>query len=195
MNEIAWLLGIQFAIQVLPSSSHDGMAALLMGNTDRVAERGRILLDENWRVTLDQRGETALVAIPVSGGPTSWSDLGAALEAARKLVVQGGRIIVLSDLAAAPGPGVEIIRSCRSAKSALRPLRQEVPPDVLAASQIASAADWGSVYLLSRLESQIVEGAFMTPLEHVADATRLLQSCDGCVVLAGAQHVYSEIRE
>ena len=195
VNEIAWLLGIQFAIQVLPSSSHDGMAALLMGNTDRVAERGRILLDENWRVTLDQRGETALVAIPVSGGPTSWSDLGAALEAARKLVVQGGRIIVLSDLAADPGPGVEIIRSCRSAKSALRPLRQEVPPDVLAASQIASAADWGSVYLLSRLESQIVEGAFMTPLEHVADATRLLQSCDGCVVLAGAQHVYSEIRE
>jgi len=166
-----------------------------MGNTDRVAERGRILLDENWRVTLDQRGETALVAIPFSGGPTSWADLGAALEAARKLIVQGGRIIVLSDLAAAPGPGVEIIRSCRSAKSALRPLRQEVPPDVLAASQIASAADWGSVYLLSRLESQIVEGAFMTPLEHVADATRLLQSCDGCVVLAGAQHVYSEIRE
>ena len=195
VNEIAWLLGIQFAIQVLPSRSHSGMAAILMGNTDRVAQRGRTLLDENWRVTLDQRGETALVAIPASGGETSWADLGAALEAAHKLIVQGGRIIVLSDLAAAPGPGVDLIRNCRSAKAALQPLRKAVPPDVLAASQIASAADWASIYLLSRLDSQLVEGTFMTPIEHVREATRLLENCDGCVVLAGAQHVYSEIQE
>jgi hypothetical protein len=195
VNEIAWLLGIQFAIQVLPSRGHAGPAAVLMGNTDRVAQRGRTLLDENWRVSLDQRGETALVAIPQSGAETCWADLGAALEAARKLIVQGGRIIVLSDLAASPGPGIDIIRSCRSAKSALRPLRQEAPPDVLAASQIASAADWASIYLLSRLDSQLVEGAYMTPLENVREATRLLGTCDGCVVLAGAQHIYSEIRE
>ena len=38
------------------------------------------------------------VVIGASGG------IGAALEAAHKLIVQGGRIIVLSDLAAAPGP-------------------------------------------------------------------------------------------
>jgi nickel-dependent lactate racemase len=194
IHEIAWLIGIQFAIQVLPSRSHSAMAAILMGNTDRVAERGRSLLDDNWRVTLDQRGETALVAIPHSGGHTSWADLGTAVEAARKLIVQGGRIIVLSDLNAKPGPGIDIIRNCRSAKAALRPLRQEGPPDVLAASQIASAADWASVYLLSQLESSIVESTFMTPLDSVDDASRLLENCDGCVVLGGAQHTYSEIR-
>ena len=195
VNEIAWLLGIQFAIQVLPSCTHRGPASILMGNTDRVAQQGRMELDESWRVTLDQRGETAFVAIPHSGAETTWADLGAALEAARKLVVQGGRIIVLSDLSATPGPGIEMIRSCRTAKSALRPLRQELPPDVLAASQIALAADWASIYLLSRLENQIVEGAHMTPLDQVQDATRLLETCDGCVVLAGAQHIYGEIRE
>lgn len=195
VHEVAWLLGIQFAIQVLPSGSHGGAAALLVGNTDRVAERGRTLLDLNWRVTLDQRGETALLAIPGSGDETTWSDLGAALEAAQKLIVHGGRIIVLSDLAAAPGPGIELIRSSRSPKSALQPLRKAAPPDVLAATQIASAADWASIYLLSRLDSQVVEEAFMTPLEQEKEAARLLESCDGCVVLAGAQHVYSELRE
>lgn len=195
IHEIAWLLGIQFAIQVLPSRSHAGMAKVLMGNTDRVAEQGRGLLDDSWRVSLDQRGETALIAIPQSGAETSWGDLGAAVEAARNLIVQGGRIIVLSDLAAPHGPGIDIIRGCRSAKSALQPLRRMVPPDVLAASQIANAADWASIYLLSRLDSSVVEGAFMTPLDHVQDATRLLESCDGCVVLSGAQHVYGEIRE
>lgn len=194
VNEIAWLLGIQFAIQVLPSTSPDGMAAVLMGSTDRVAAQGRELLDKNWRVTLSERGETAIVAIPESGAETSWSDLGAALEAARKLIVQGGRIIVLSNLSATPGPGIEIIRNSRSAKAALKPLRQAAPPDVLAATQIASAADWASIYLLSRLDSQIVESLFMTPVESENEVARLLETCDGCVVLAGAQHVYSEIR-
>jgi nickel-dependent lactate racemase len=195
VHEVAWLLGIQFAIQVLPSRGHGGMAAVLVGNPDRVAERGRTLLDQNWRVTLPQRGETAFVAIPSSCDQTSWSDLGAALEAAQKLIVKGGRIIILSDLALPPGPGIELIRSSRSAKAALQPLRKAAPPDVLAASQIAAAADWASVYLLSGLESQVVEEAFMTPLENEGEVTRLLETCDGCIVLAGAQHVYSEIRE
>ena len=195
INEVAWLLGIQFAIQVLPSNGHGGMAALLLGNTDRVAEQGRTLLDQNWRVTLDQRGETAVLAIPSIADETNWSDLGAALEAAQKLIVHGGRIIVLSDLSAQPGPGIELIRSSRSPKSALQPLRKALPPDVLAASQIASAAEWASIYLLSKLDTQVVEEAFMTPLEQDKEAMRLLESCDGCVVLAGAQHVYSELRE
>ncbi len=195
VNEVAWLLGIQFAIQVLPSRSPAGMSVVLAGGTDRVAQQGRTLLDQHWRITLDQRGETALVAIPRSGDETSWEDLGAALETAHKLIVHGGRIIVLSDLAAEPGPGVDLIRNCRSAKSALQPLRKAAPPDVLSASQIASAAEWASIYLLSKLDSQVVEEVFMTPLEHPNEVTRLLETCDGCVVLAGAQHTYGEIRE
>lgn len=200
VHEVAWLLGIQFAIQALPSCGHGGLAALLVGNPDRVAERGRSLLDQHWRVTLDQRGETALLSLPChgdenSGDATNWSDLGAALEAAQKLIVHGGRIIVLSDLAAPPGPGIELIRASRSPKSALQPLRKAAPPDVLTATQIASAAEWASIYLLSKLDSQVVEETFMTPLEHEREATRLLESCDGCIVLPGAQHVYSELRE
>ena len=195
VHEIAWLLGIQFAIQVLASNGHGGLAAILAGNTDQVAKRGKTLLDEKWRVTLDQRGETAIVALPSDGDRTSWADLGAAVAAAQKLIVQGGRIIVLSDLSTAPSPGIDLIRGCRSAKAALQPLRKEAPPDVLAASQLAAAADWASIYLLSQLDNQIVEETFMTPLGSDQEATRLLETCDGCVVLPGAQHVYAEIRE
>lgn len=195
VNEIAWLLGIQFAIRVLPSRGQDGLAGVLTGNTDRTAEMGRTLLDKSWRVTLDQRGETAIVAIPGIGEETGWEDLGTAVEAAQKLIVQGGKIVVLSDLSAAPGPGIDLIRSSRSAKAARLPLRKAAPPDVLPATQIASAAEWASVYLLSRLDPQIVEEAFMTPIENSNQVTRLLETCDGCVVLDGAQYVYSEIRE
>lgn len=195
VNEVTWLLGIQFAIQVMPSCGHHGLAAIASGATDQVTQRGKALLDEHWRVSLDQRGETAVVAIPGMGEATSWNDLGAALAAAQKLVVHGGRIIVLSDLSAAPGPGIDLLRSARSPKSALLPLRKAAPPDLLAASQIASAAEWASIYLLSGLDGQIVEESFMTPLEHEREASRLLETCDGCVVLPGAQYIYSEIKE
>lgn len=191
VQEIGWLLGIQFAIQVMPSAGHGAAAGILAGNPETVVQRSRALLDASWRVRFDQRGETALVTIPAGGDdPTGWEQLGDALEAASRLVVREGRIIVLSDLSAEPGPGIQLLQACRSAKAALQPLRRESPPDLVAATQIAAAADWATVYLLSRLPSQAVEDTFMTPLETEAEVSRLIHACDGCIVLAGGQHCY-----
>lgn len=193
IQEIGWLLGIQFAVQVMPSNGHGGAAGFLAGNPEVVAQQGRTLLDSSWRIRFDQRGETVLLSIPGNvDDATDWDQLGAALEAASRLVVREGRIIVLSDLAAEPGPGIQLLKSCRSAKAALQPLRKESPPDLVAASQIAAAADWASVYLLSKVPSTVIEETFMTPLESEAEVSRLLKTCDGCMVLAGAQHVYTE---
>ena len=194
VQELGWLLGIQFAIQVMPSSGHGGASHVLAGHPDLIAQRGRALLDDTWRIRAEQRGETVVVSIPTGDGEaTAWEHIGAALEAASRLVVREGRIIVLSDIAGEPGPGIELLRSGRSAKAALKPLRMESPPDLVAASQIAAAADWASVYLLSQLSSTLVEDCFMTPLESEGEVTRLLASCDGCIVIAGAQHAYTEI--
>ena len=125
IQEIGWLLGVQFAMQVLPSSGHGGAACVLAGNPDSIAQRGRLLLDQNWRMQIDQRGETAVVSIPTgSYDATGWEQLGEALEAASRLIVREGRIIVLSDLCADPGPGIEMMKACRSAKAALQPLRR-----------------------------------------------------------------------
>ncbi|MBC8116655.1 MAG: DUF2088 domain-containing protein [Candidatus Saccharimonas sp.] len=196
VQELTWLAGIQFAIQVLPAGRRGGAARILSGQPDAVTQQGLTVLDDNWRVRVDQRGETAIVSIAtVEGDPIGWEQLGAALDAACKLVVMEGRIIVLSDLSAEPSPGVETLRSHRSAREALKPLRKESPPDLVAASQIARAVDWASVYLLSQLPSTLVEDLFMTPLEHEREATRLIAQCDGCFVFDGAQHTFTEIED
>jgi hypothetical protein len=196
IGELAWLLGVQFVLQVLPSSHTRGAARFLAGHPDAVAQAGQKLLDENWRLSFDQRGETVLVAIPMTTGETTdWEQLGAALEAARKLVMKEGRIIVLSNLAAAPTPGIEILRAHASARAALKPLRLESPPDVIAATQIATAADWAAVYLLSKLPGTQVEELFMTPLDHPMEVTRLLGMCDSLIAIGGAQFAYTEINE
>ena len=196
IQEIGWLVGVQFAVLVMPSSGQGGAATVLAGQPDSISQQGRRLLDASWRVKVDQRGETAIISIPAGvDNPTGWEQLGDALQAASRLVVREGRIIVLSDLAAEPGPGIGILRSCRSAKAALQPIRKESPPDLVPASQIAAAADWATVYLLSQLPPQLVEELFMTPLESETEVSRLISACDGCIFISGAQHVYPEIPE
>ena len=193
VEEIVWLLGVQFAIQTIPHRHAGSAAAVLVGNVEAVAQRAKNQLDRSWRLARPERADTVVAAISAVNGPTRWDDIGAAVEAAHKLVTRGGRIVVLSDLAQAAGPGIELLRSQSSARGALKQLRTQTPPDWLTATQIASAADWATVYLLSRLDATVVEELFLTPLESEREVQRLLDMAETCVLLAGAQHTYAEI--
>ncbi|MDX1967058.1 MAG: lactate racemase domain-containing protein [Planctomycetaceae bacterium] len=193
IDETGWLLGVQYAVQMAPSARRGETSEILVGGVEAVGRRARKLLDRDWRVHLNERVDTVIAAIPSDQQAVSWSLLGTALEAAKTLVERGGKIIVLSDLAAEPGPGVRTLREQRSAKAALQPLRTQAPEDLLPATQLASAADWATVYLLSRLETTLVEELFCTPLENEQELARLLAGVERCVVLCAAQFVHGQI--
>jgi nickel-dependent lactate racemase len=193
VEEIGWLMGVQFAVQLVPSSHRGQAAELLVGNLEAVAQGARRVLDRDWRLTLPERMQTVVAAVSSAEGPVSWEALGAAVETAQQLVERGGKVVLLTDLSAAPGPGMELLRSQRSAKAALKPLRTHTPPDLLPASQLATAADWATVYLLSRLESTLVEELFCTPLESEQEVTRLLADAERLVLLGSAQQTHAEI--
>lgn len=193
IEEIVWLLGVQAAIQTVPHRASGSVAAVLAGSVEAVSRQTRKLLDREWRLSRKSRSDTVVAAVTSSAGPTSWEDVASAVEAARQLVCRGGRIVVLSDLVQALGPGMELVRSQPSARQALRELRAQTPPDWLVASQWASAADWAQVYLLSGLDSGLVEELFVTPLANEAEAQRVIDMAEDCVLLAGAQHTYAEI--
>lgn len=193
IDEAAWLLGVQFGVQVIPSAA--GVASVLAGSLEATIREGRRQLDAGWRITQHQRCETVVVSVRPAAGPTTWEDVGAALGVARKLVTRGGRIVLLTDLEVPPGPGVEMVRGRRSPSDALQPLRRESPPDLVPATQWAQAADWASLYLLSGLESNLAEDLFAIPLEHEREVQRLLTGADECLAIAGAQFAYGEITD
>lgn len=193
VDEVGWLLGVQYAVQVVPSARRGQASDVLIGSIDGVSRRAQQLLDRDWRVRLPERVDTVIVAIPGDDEPVTWSRLGAALEVARNLVERGGQVIVLSDLVAQPGPGVQIIREHRSARAALQPLRALGCEDLIPATQLATAADWARVYLLSRLEASLVEELFCMPLENETELARLLDQVQSCVVLNAAPFIHGEI--
>ena len=192
MDEVAWLLGNLFTIQVIPSRSR-GVVEVLAGSNEAVLSHGKELLAQEWRVSLSERVPTVVVSVDEDDAGETWAHIGAALEMARNLVVKGGRVILLSQFRGELTPGLELLRSSRDARSALQPLAKTQPPDMVAAMQIARAADWSRVYLLSRLDPSVVDELFLVPLENETQVTRLLAEGGACVFVESAQHAWGEI--
>ena len=131
-----------------------------------------------------------IVAVDHDANGHSWSQLGAALEVARRLVSREGRIVALTDLRSDLTPGIQLLREVRSPRDALKPLREMQPPDMTAASQIAKALDWAGVSLLSGLPGDLVEDLGMLPLDATEELQRLVETEDSIAVIQSAQHVH-----
>ena len=72
--------------------------------------------------------------------------------------------------------GLELIRSSENVRDAIRPLRKQAPPDLVCATQLASAADWARIYLLSGLADDVVDELFLTPVSNETEVRRLLKN-------------------
>jgi nickel-dependent lactate racemase len=193
VDEVAWLLGTQFTLQVIPAA-RGAVATVLAGMAESVLAQGKKLLAEHWHVRLPERADVVLVTIDATAATMGWNQLGAALATARNLVTRGGAIVVLSEFSAELDAGMELLRESRAAKDALQPIRRISPPDMVPALQLAMTADWARIYFLSRLNGDVVEELFMTPLDTPREVERLLAGGESCVILNSAQHAFGEIQ-
>lgn len=193
IDEIGWLLGVQFAIQVVPSTG-GGASSVLAGAIDSVFQAGKRQLEEGWFVQLETRPEIVVAAVDFDAQGHGWEQVGAAVDTARHLVARGGRIVLLTELHSELGKGLEILRDSRKPEDVIRPLREHRPSDLVPATQIAGAAEWADVYFLSRLDSDLVEELFMIPLADVKEAERAIVGDASCLFLEGAQHTFGRIR-
>lgn len=189
MDEISWLLGIQFSLQVI-AASRDEVSHVLAGASEAVYRRGKELLTADWLVQLESRAPLVIAAVDVDSSGHTWSQIGAAVAAAQNLVERGGKIVILSQLSAELGEGLKLLMHSESPREALKPLQSLFPPDLLPATQLAMAADWANLYLLSGLDDDVVDDLFVTPLGSESEVHRLLESAQGCVFLGGAQHTF-----
>lgn len=192
-DEVAWMLGTQFAVQVVPAG-RSGVAAVLAGLTESVFRRGRELLAAGWQLQLSQRPEVLVLAIDGTAEGTVWEDIGAALSTARRIVARDGKVLLLTELAVAPGDGVRMLQQAEQPSDVIRALGEQQPNDVVAATQIAAALDWASVYLQSELAGELVEDLFMVPVDGAGEAARLVEGCESCVLLPAAEKWFARTR-
>lgn len=190
-DEAAWLLGTQFTIQTV-GSGRKGFSHVLAGAIESVFRRGCELLSGGWRVQLEARAEVVVAAVDSTNA--TWAEIGTALATARNLVTRDGWIIILSDLADEPDTGIKMVIASEDPDDAIKPLRLETPLDVIPATQLVNAVNWGRVFLLSGLNPDRVEDLFCAPLQTADEVERLLRTTEFPIAfISSAQNVHAEI--
>ena len=185
VDEVAWLLGVNFTIQLVPAG---GVSVLhvLAGRSESVCRTGRRLYHDAWSCPVQRRAALVVAAVEGDSSRQTWQQFGRALDAAVSLVEDGGSIAVCCDLAEAPGAAIQRMVGTRSRKAALRRIRKDRPPDALPAAQLARALERGKVYLLSRLDPALVDALDMICLEAPDELARLARQHPSCILLANA---------
>jgi nickel-dependent lactate racemase len=184
-DQVAWLLGINFTVQVVPAAG-DGVLGVVAGQSDAVRRRGREIYRAAWACPAARRASLVIAGIEGPEEQQTWENLGRALETAGQLVEDGGAIAVCCELAAAPGPAVGRLVRARSRHTAMRQIQRDNSGDALPATQLARALERQHVYLLSRLDPALVEDLDMVPLGGPEELGRLSRRHDSCILLANA---------
>ncbi len=193
-DEAAWLLGVQFTVQIIPGGG-ETVLHVLAGDANTVARQGAHLCEAAWLRKTPQQAE--MVIATIEGGPAhqTWENFGRALYAASQAVEDDGAIVICSEIGARPGPGLQrLMAPIAEGESdrVLGDMQQEQPFDAVPAAMIVQATRRARVYLLSELEPEIVEELGMAYVESAADVQRLGRTYKTCLVLNNAHYAMAD---
>jgi nickel-dependent lactate racemase len=185
-DEVGWLLGLHFTIQVVPGAGGD-VLHVLAGELDAVFREGCRRCEEAWSYSVPQRASLVVATIEGDAAEQTWNNVARALSAASRAVSDDGAVAVCSELAERIGPALQRVVGADDLDAALRDIARHKPADALAAAELVRALKRGKVYLLSQLDEELVEELGMMPVE-AEQLSRLAARYDSCIVLANAQY-------
>lgn len=189
MEEVGWLLGTQFAVQVIPDSQ-GVIAFAFCGLPDQVMEAGKTCLSEHWTVCLEDSLELAVISVSPSMPQFGWKQLGTALEAVTRVVEDDGRIVVVADLPAPDSPAFQMLRRCSEPADLVKPLNLEPTHDAVEIIQLIKALGRFRVYVMSGLPADVVEDMGMLAVANEAELQRIVSSSERSAVIHGANSAW-----
>jgi len=183
-HEIGWLMGVQFAIAVVPAS--DGsVSTILGGSPDPVFRQA----SERIRpVGAVQKSEHGLAVAFIEGDWTqqSWMNIARAAAHADIQLDSQGSIVICSDVASLSS-GILQLGSDDSEEKLQRHLLKSDLEDAFAAAVLSSIKSRRSIYLLSQLKSNQVEGLGFAFVDNPTDIERLCRESTSFCVMRSSQ--------
>jgi hypothetical protein len=192
--EVCWLLGTHLQLGLLDGA--EGLLAAVAGAGDPFRRGASAAVESAWGFRAPERAEVVVVGIGETEGELGVEAISRGLAAATRLVRRGGKIVLLSRASGPIGPSLQRVIDARDPTAATAALKgREADPDFGAASRVAAAVAWADVYLLSRLDPDVVEDVGMIPLDRPDEARRLTASADSCLVVSHADRVGASTAE
>jgi nickel-dependent lactate racemase len=187
IDEVGWLLGAQFTVQVVPGAG-DSLLEVMAGAVERVFELGQVRCQAAWTFNVPRRAHLVVAAITGGTRQQTWENVGRALSTASRAVTDGGSVALCTELSAEPGSSVCCLARSDDLAEAERMIRRISGPDALPALALARLLDRAKVYLLSRLDESLVADLGIAAVTSGAEIGRLAKRHDSCTLLANAQY-------
>ena len=191
-DEVSWLLGVLFAIQVVPGRSQD-ILHIIAGRSDLAYARGQSLCEDAWSFEVPHRANVVVAAVEGSNGTQTWENIARALWSASQSVTDDGAIALCTELAEDLGPGMQRLCNADDIERVLREISKERPADSLVAAELANALQRGPLYLMSRLDENVVEELGIANVTDKEELARLVARHDSCILIANAQHAVATL--
>lgn len=193
-DEVSWLLGVLFTLQVVPGAGGD-ILHVLGGEPDAVIKRGRALCREAWSYEVPRRASLVVVGIDGDSAQQTWDNVGRALAAARGAVAEEGAIALCTDLEVRPGPAMQQLAAADDVDRALREIGKQRLADAVPTAELARALEHVKVYLLSRLDEAVVEDLGIAPVTAAEQISRLAERHSSCILLGNGQHALATAKD
>jgi hypothetical protein len=188
VDEAGWLLGVGMIVSVVPGAGC-GVAAVVAGDPETVAQTAADASRAIWVRTADRQGDLVIAALSGDEREQSWENLARALIAAAPVLRPGGAIAVCTELTTPPSGPMNRLLEAVDFGDVQDALAQDDPVEAYPAVVLAQALDAGPVYLRSRLPADVVESLGMTPIEDDEELARLAAGRDHCIVIEDAQRI------
>jgi nickel-dependent lactate racemase len=186
-DEAAWLLGVQFTLQIVPGP-RNSVLHVLAGDANTVNDRGRQLCEMAWHYRIPRRASLVVATIEGGEDQQTWENFARALFAASRAVADDGAIVLCTELQCQPGPALKRLASPAGIDAAMRAIRREHTADAVSASLLAEAQQRARVYLLSRLSDEVVEDMGLGYVGRAEEIGRLSRQHDSCILVGNAQY-------
>jgi nickel-dependent lactate racemase len=184
-REAAWMLGIRMTLQLIPGRG-ETLLHVLAGDAEAVEPRGRQLCDGIWHFTVPRRASLVVATMPGGRQQQSWINFARVLDSALRVVKDNGAIAVCCDLRSKPGKSLKRVAQADSLESAKRAVQRDRTYDALPAIQLIRTLQRARVYLLSRLDEDLVESLGVAFVACADEVARLASHHDSCILLQNA---------
>ncbi len=191
--EAAWLLGVQFSIQVAPGPGNT-VLHVIAGETHAVAREGRRLCEAAWLHRPPRRASLVVATIEGNQSQQTWENFARALFSASRVVTEDGAIVLCTELRAHPGPALQHLAA--EENNLERPRKRPThADDAMFAALLKRLRRRTRVYLLSGLEEDLVQGLGMGYVADPSEISTLGRKHDSCILIGNAHHALPAAEE
>jgi len=190
-TEVAWLLGIQPVLAVLPGPQGN-IDSLFFGKVDSVEQSIVEAVSPRSLPPIKDRYDLVVVSIDGDQDQQTWENVARVLFMAENYVTDDGKIAVATNLEIKPGPPFRWLSGIEESDSIEQHLLKSHHPQSLAAIEILRSRSKHVVYLLSKLPRELVEELGIGAMVDVEELEHVIGSSESCLVISGAQHRWTQ---